>query len=70
MTTARHKDVPVRVLLVEDDVGLQKQLKWSLDGYDLVCARDRAEAMAAVRRHQPAVVLVELVNENSLVEAW
>ena len=60
MTTARNKEVPVRVLLVEDDIGLQKQLKWSLDGYDLVCARDRAEAMAALHRHQPAVVLQDL----------
>ncbi len=31
------------LLVVEDDEGLQRQLKWAYDGYEVVCAGDRAE---------------------------
>jgi two-component system, NtrC family, response regulator len=48
------------LLVVEDDPGLQKQLRWCLDDYQLVTVEDRAAAMNAVRRHQPAVVLQDL----------
>ena len=48
------------LLVVEDDVGLQKQLKWSLDDYEVVFAATRQEAVAALRRHEPAVVLQDL----------
>jgi two-component system NtrC family response regulator len=46
--------------VVEDDPGLQKQLKWSLDEYELVFAATRQEALAALRRHEPDVVLQDL----------
>ena len=49
-----------KVLLVEDDVGLQKQIKWSLDGYEVLTAADREAALAQLRRHEPAVVLLDL----------
>jgi two-component system NtrC family response regulator len=49
-----------KVLLVEDDVGLQRQLKWSLEGYEVLTAADRESALAQVRRHEPAVVLLDL----------
>lgn len=49
-----------RILIVEDDPGLQKQLKWCLDGYGVIEARDRTEAIAAVRRYEPAVILQDL----------
>ena len=49
-----------RVLLVEDDVGLQKQIKWSLDDYEIVIAGDRESALAHLRRFEPAVVLLDL----------
>jgi two-component system NtrC family response regulator len=45
------------LLIVEDDPGLQKQLKWCFDGYEVITAGDRTAAIAAVRRHEPAVVL-------------
>jgi two-component system NtrC family response regulator len=48
------------LLVVEDDAGLQKQLKWSLDDYEIVFASNRAEALAALRRYEPAVVLLDL----------
>jgi two-component system NtrC family response regulator len=51
---------PAKILLVEDDVGLQKQIKWSLDDYEVVTAGDREAALAQVRRFEPAVVLLDL----------
>ena len=48
------------LLIVEDDPGLQKQLKWSFDGYEVLVASDRDAAIAMVRRHEPAVATVDL----------
>ncbi|HET9463580.1 MAG TPA: PEP-CTERM-box response regulator transcription factor [Thiobacillus sp.] len=53
-------DAKQKILLVEDDPGLQKQLKWSLADYELVMAADRDSAIAQLRRHEPAVVLLDL----------
>ncbi|MBC7657093.1 MAG: AAA family ATPase, partial [Frankiaceae bacterium] len=55
MTHAKPK-----LLIIEDDPGLQKQLKWSLDNYDVVIAGDREAALAHIRRHEPAVVTMDL----------
>jgi two-component system NtrC family response regulator len=49
-----------KLLVVEDDAGLQKQLCWSLDAYEVVVADDQESAMAQIRRHQPAVVTMDL----------
>jgi two-component system, NtrC family, response regulator len=48
------------LLVVEDDEGLQRQLKWAYEGYRVVCAGDRASAIEAVRAHEPAVVTLDL----------
>ena len=48
------------LLVVEDDPGLQRQLRWAYDGYEVVVAGDRAAALAAVREHAPAVVTLDL----------
>jgi len=53
-------DAKQTILLVEDDPGLQKQLKWSLSDYELVVAADRDSAIAQLRRHEPPVVLLDL----------
>jgi len=54
-------DTPEKILLVvEDDEGLQRQLKWAYDGYRVVCAGDRAAAIEALRAHEPAVVTLDL----------
>ena len=53
-------DAKQKILLVEDDPGLQKQLKWSLADYELVVATDRDGAIAQLRRHEPPVVLLDL----------
>ena len=48
------------LLVVEDDAGLRKQLKWCFDEYEVVTAENREAALAAVRRHEPPVVLQDL----------
>lgn len=48
------------LLIVEDDPGLQKQLKWSLDDYEIILAGNKSEAITALRRHMPAVVTLDL----------
>jgi two-component system NtrC family response regulator len=54
-------DAPTRKLLVvEDDPGLQTQLRWCFEGYDVVIAGDRKNAMAEVQQHQPPVITLDL----------
>jgi len=48
------------LLIVEDDVGLQSQLRWCFDDFDVLIAGDRQEAITLLRRHQPAVVTLDL----------
>jgi two-component system NtrC family response regulator len=52
-------ELPV-LLVVEDDEGLQRQLKWAYDGYQVVCASNRAQAIEALRLHEPSVVTLDL----------
>jgi two-component system NtrC family response regulator len=49
-----------KLLIIEDDLGLQKQLRWSFDAYEVLVAGDRESALAHVRRHEPAVVTMDL----------
>ena len=48
------------LLIVEYDLGLQKQLKWCFDEYRVWVAATRTEALAQLRRFEPAVVLQDL----------
>jgi two-component system NtrC family response regulator len=49
-----------KLLIVEDDLGLQKQLKWCFDKYEVLVAATRNEALAQLRRFEPRVVLQDL----------
>jgi len=49
-----------KLLVVEDDPGLQDQLRWCFDRYEVIVASDRAGAMEQLRRHQPHVVTLDL----------
>ncbi len=60
MTRLQAADAPVSVLVVEDDPGLAKQLKWALESYAVELAANRTDAVAALRRFEPAVVLLDL----------
>ncbi|MES9958778.1 MAG: response regulator, partial [Sedimenticola sp.] len=54
------KETNNHILIVEDDEGIQSQLKWCFDDYEVVVAGERAEAIEQLRRFQPAVVLLDL----------
>ncbi|MBN8808141.1 MAG: PEP-CTERM-box response regulator transcription factor [Sphingomonas sp.] len=49
-----------KLLIIEDDIGLQRQLRWAYDGYEVIVAGDRREAIDAVRAEEPAVVTLDL----------
>ncbi|MCR2834008.1 PEP-CTERM-box response regulator transcription factor [Parerythrobacter lacustris] len=49
-----------KLLIVEDDEGLQAQLKWAYEDFDVTIVGDRASAIAAVRSEEPAVVTLDL----------
>ena len=48
------------LLVVEDNPGLQKQLKWAFSGYEVHFAGDRETAIRQMRQHQPHVVTLDL----------
>jgi two-component system NtrC family response regulator len=49
-----------KLLIVEDDEGLQAQLKWAYEDFEVVSATDRASAITALRSESPAVVTLDL----------
>ncbi|MCB1723817.1 MAG: PEP-CTERM-box response regulator transcription factor [Gammaproteobacteria bacterium] len=49
-----------KLLIVEDDAGLQSQLKWSFEDFEIAAAEDRETALAHLRRLEPAVVTLDL----------
>ena len=51
---------PQAILLVEDDVGLQTQMQWSLSDYKVLLASDRNSALTILRRETPRVVILDL----------
>lgn len=53
-------EVRPKLLIVEDDAGLQAQLKWAYEDFDVIVAGDRASALAALRNDNPQVVTLDL----------
>jgi len=53
-------DTRPKLLIVEDDAGLQRQLRWAYDAYQLLIAGDREEALEIVRAENPPVVTLDL----------
>jgi len=49
-----------KLLVVEDDPGLQTQLRWCFENYDVEIAGDQAAAHEAIRKHQPPVITLDL----------
>lgn len=58
--TSGKVDALLKLLIVEDDPGLQAQLKWAYEDFDVIIAGDRASAIAALRAEEPAVVTLDL----------
>ena len=48
------------LLIVEDDPGIQSQLRWAFDGYDITVAGDRQTAISEVEKTKPPVVTLDL----------
>lgn len=59
MTAKRVADER-KLLIVEDDPGLRKQLKWAYEDLDLLFAATREEAIDLLRAEEPAVVTLDL----------
>jgi two-component system NtrC family response regulator len=59
MSEPAAKALP-KLLIVEDDPGLQAQLKWAYEDFEVIVAGDRASAIAALRSEEPAVVTLDL----------
>lgn len=53
-------DSKQKLLIIEDDMGLQSQLRWHFDQYEVICACDREDAIAAIRLHEPPIILQDL----------
>ncbi len=53
-------DAKPKLLVVEDDEGLQAQLKWAYEDFDVVIVGDREAALTALRADMPAVVTLDL----------
>ncbi|KIU01601.1 hypothetical protein QU38_00800, partial [Staphylococcus aureus] len=49
-----------KLLIVEDDAGLQRQLRWAYDGYEIFTASTREEALTVLRAEEPPVVTLDL----------
>jgi two-component system NtrC family response regulator len=61
-TALSTADAPTRdLLVVEDDAGLQSQMRWAMsDDFVVHVAGDKAEAMNTMARHRPALVVLDL----------
>jgi len=53
-------EYPKKLLVVEDDPGLQGQLRWSFENFEVEVADDRSAALAQLRRFEPNVVTLDL----------
>jgi two-component system NtrC family response regulator len=60
MNAPMKTDAKAKLLIVEDDEGLQRQLRWAYDDYEVLVASDRAAALDLVRAQEPAVVTLDL----------
>ncbi|MEA3065327.1 MAG: hypothetical protein QOJ27_1779 [Sphingomonadales bacterium] len=53
-------DTRAKLLIVEDDEGLQRQLRWAYDDYDVLVASNRDAAINLLRAEEPPVVTLDL----------
>ncbi len=59
MAENKSKNLP-KLLIVEDDEGLQAQLKWAYEDFEVTIVGDRASAIDALRAEEPPVVTLDL----------
>lgn len=49
-----------KLLVIEDDPGLQAQLRWCFENCEVIMAGDREAAIEQLKKHQPPVVTLDL----------
>ena len=49
-----------KLMIVDDDPGIQRQLKWAFDDYDVYLADNREKAISVARKEGPQVALLDL----------
>jgi two-component system NtrC family response regulator len=49
-----------KLMVIEDDPGLQTQLRWCFENYEVEIAGDAESALAALEQHHPPVVTLDL----------
>ncbi|MFK5985334.1 MAG: response regulator [Pseudomonadota bacterium] len=49
-----------KILIVDDDEGMRTQLKWGLDGYEVITADSRLHAIEQFDLHHPPIVTLDL----------
>lgn len=62
-----------KLLIVEDDLGLQTQLKWHFTHYDIIQVTNLADAIDAIRLHDPKVMIQDLglpPDENGVTQGF
>jgi len=50
----------VKLLIIDDDPGMQKQLKWCFSEMDVETSENRKQAIRKAEKHQPPVVILDL----------
>jgi len=60
MTEHRQK-----LLIVEDDLGLQKQMKYSYENFDVFCASSREEALTLLRDAEPDTKIIVVSGDGT-----
>jgi len=48
------------LMIVDDDPGIREQLEWTFEGYDIVTAENKEQAISQLRRFEPQVVTLDL----------
>ncbi len=53
-------EAPRKILIVDDDDGIRRQLRWAFDGFEVAMAGDRKGAVESIAVEKPQVVLLDL----------
>lgn len=49
-----------KLLIIDDDPGIRSQLKWGLEGFDVITADSRLNAIEQFEQHRPPLVTLDL----------
>jgi len=49
-----------KLLIVDDDEGIRTQLKWGIEGFDIITADSRQKAIEQFEEHHPQLVTLDL----------